>query len=267
MLLQREGDTSCSCVNEKAPSSSAKGPTQSEVSQSALVTLRRHAWVDGSSFPVPLQKPGTTNTHTHTRRHTYRHSRRHSCRWLSSFAKDYLTCWKKRKTLCSVKWVAVTNCNIVLPFQPLQHIMIWNIIIAWRFLLVHPTFFSFCCSVRAGYILSTYCISVFMTNPLICSLSGDQAVRRGPQANTVSGVLGILAFESGIGSQALWLCQEGVRADLCYMLPIREQITSLGGEREGHRAISGEHCGYFYWDWRSARVYLLAVCSKRCELC
>lgn len=62
---KREGDTSCSCVNEKAPSSSAKGPTQSEVSQSVLVTLHRHAWEDGSSFPVPLQKPGTANTHTH----------------------------------------------------------------------------------------------------------------------------------------------------------------------------------------------------------
>ena len=49
----------------------AKGPTQSEVSQSALVTLHRHAWVDGSSFPVPLQKPGTANTHTHTHTHTH----------------------------------------------------------------------------------------------------------------------------------------------------------------------------------------------------
>lgn len=66
-----EGDTSCSCVHEKAPSSSATGPTQSEVSQSALVTLRRHAWVDGSSFPVPLQKPGTAAAHTHLDRNTH----------------------------------------------------------------------------------------------------------------------------------------------------------------------------------------------------
>lgn len=58
----------------------AKGPTQSEVSQSALVTLHRHAWVDGSSFPVPLQKPGTANTHTlSTHTHTYIHTQKHSC--------------------------------------------------------------------------------------------------------------------------------------------------------------------------------------------
>lgn len=87
-----------------------------------------------------------------------------------------------------------------------------------------------------------------MSTPLICSLTGDLRQSEGAtDEHTVSGVWGILAFENGIGSQPLWLCQEGVRADLCYMLPsIREQITSLGGEREGHRVISREHCGYFY---------------------
>lgn len=63
-------------------------------------------------------------------------------------------------------------------------------------------------------------------------------VERATGEHTVSGGLGILAFENGIGSQPLRLCQEGVSADLCYMLPsIREHITSLGGEREGHGAI------------------------------
>lgn len=75
-----EGDTSCSCGHEKAPSSCAKGPTQSEVSQSALVTLRRHAWVDGSSFPGAFYKSQET---THTHRHTSRgHTEKHSCRAL-----------------------------------------------------------------------------------------------------------------------------------------------------------------------------------------
>lgn len=89
-------------------------------------------------------------------------------------------------------------------------------------------------------------VSLFMSNPLIRSLTGDlRQSERATDEHTVSVVLGILAVENGIGSQRLWLCQEGVRADLCYMLPsIREHITSLGGEREGHRAISREHCGY-----------------------
>lgn len=43
-------------VDEKAPSSSAKGPTQSEVSQSALVTLHRQPLVAGSGFPVAFIK-------------------------------------------------------------------------------------------------------------------------------------------------------------------------------------------------------------------
>lgn len=98
------------------------------------------------------------------------------------------------------------------------------------------------------YLDCTSCTSLFMSTPRICSLTADLGQSEGAtNEHTVLGVLGILALENGIGSQPLWLCQEGVRADLCYKLPsIREQITSLGGEREGHRAISREHCGYFY---------------------
>lgn len=78
----------------------------------------------------------------------------------------------------------------------------------------------------------------------------------------------VLAFENWFGSQALWLCQEGVRADLCYTLPsIREQITLLGGEAEGHRAIPREaHC-CSYWEWRSRRTYMLPVWSEWCSCC
>ena len=38
---------------------------QAGVGQSALVTLHRHAWVDGPRFLVPLQKPDSIHTHTH----------------------------------------------------------------------------------------------------------------------------------------------------------------------------------------------------------
>ena len=64
--------------------------------------------------------------------------------------------------------------------------------------------------------------------------SRSLAVTEGPQTNTVSErrggggcFLAILALENRIGSQPLWLCQEGVGGNLCYMLPsIREHITS-----------------------------------------
>ena len=50
--------------------------------------------------------------------------------------------------------------------------------------------------------------------------------------NNTLGVSGILAFENETGSQVPQLCQEGVRADLNYMLPsIIVQATHLGGER------------------------------------
>ncbi|KAK2853544.1 hypothetical protein Q5P01_006205 [Channa striata] len=65
--------------------------------------------------------------------------------------------------------------------------------------------------------------------PLL-SLAETPGTHKGPQANTLcQGFSGILAFESRTGSPALWQCQEGVRADLCYTLPsITEQITLLG---------------------------------------
>lgn len=76
----------------------------------------------------------------------------------------------------------------------------------------------------------------------MCSLTGDPAhSERAANEHTVSEGLGILAYENWFGSQALRLCQEGVRADLSYMLPsIREQITLLGGEAEGLGAIPRE---------------------------
>ena len=89
-----------------------------------------------------------------------------------------------------------------------------------------------------SYLECTLCMYLFMSNPLICSLTQDPRHSAGAaKQNTVSrGFLGILAFDNGIGSQALLLCQEGVRANLRYMLAaIREQITRLGGERERER--------------------------------
>lgn len=78
-------------------------------------------------------------------------------------------------------------------------------------------------------------MSLFMSNPLICLLTGDPRRSEGATGqHTVSRVLSFLALENRIGSPALWLCQEGVRANLCCTLPsITEQITRRGGEGEG----------------------------------
>lgn len=101
---------------------------------------------------------------------------------------------------------------------------------------------------KARCILS---VSVHVEPLLICSLTADlwQSQRDHRPTLCSGGVVGglaILALENRIGSQPLWLCQEGVGGDLCYMLPsIREHITSPWGEREGHGAISRERCWLF----------------------
>lgn len=94
-------------------------------------------------------------------------------------------------------------------------------------------------SVQKHVIASAYSLdaSVHVQPSPICSLTRDPGLSAVAANQTLCrGVLAILASDDGTGSQAPRLCQEGVRADLCYMLPsIREQITHLGGERErGH---------------------------------
>lgn len=66
-LARGEGDTSCSCVHEKAPSSWTAGPTQSEVSQSETP-----GWT--AAAPRCLYK--SQELHTHTR--TYTSARTHT---------------------------------------------------------------------------------------------------------------------------------------------------------------------------------------------
>lgn len=48
--------------------------------RSASLTLHRHAWVDGSRFPVLLQKPGTAHTQMHTHRLTHTQMHTHTNR-------------------------------------------------------------------------------------------------------------------------------------------------------------------------------------------
>lgn len=57
----------------------------------------------------------------------------------------------------------------------------------------------------------------------------SSALRSRTQVSTVLGILGILASEIGLGSQALWLCQEDVRARSLLHAPLQQRADYLCG--------------------------------------
>lgn len=189
-------------------------------------------------------------------------------RWLSSSAKDYLTCWKKY-TLCSLKWVAVTNWNIIWPFSDsLLHFMIWNIIIEWGLTIsaytLHLTFF-FYQSVKGAVIRSWHLVltvfsltcvqSVRSVHILYVSVHNKSASwqeisggQEGPQTNALcQGFLASWLLREGLGASPCDSAKKVSKATSATCSPPSETTLPVWEVRE--KDISREYYGYLYWDW------------------